>query len=107
MLVSPIIKSRKHIRHRSTSRFSLSGQCPFQNGMLELLGLYRADDLILLLFCSQQILSGIHVSQVQTNILHMTEVRHMNGQGMHKSIFCTETQITVSWLLQMSSPSIT
>lgn len=88
MLVSPIIKSRKHTRHKSMFQFSLSRQCPFQNGMLEFLGLSRADDLILLLFCVQRIFClayTCHKSRLKT--LHTAEAGHMNGQGMHKAIF--------------------
>lgn len=44
---------------QSTSQFSPSRL--FQNAVLELLGLYWAGDLIVLLFCAWQILSGIHI----------------------------------------------
>jgi len=106
MLVWPIIESRKHVRH-VTSQFSLCRQWLFQNHVLELLGLYRAEDLILLLFCAQQILSGICRCH-KSRLTYYTWLK--SGMWMVKvciKAFFTETRITVSWLLQVSSPSIT
>lgn len=59
MLASHVIKSRKYQTQLNISTQSLY-TVPFPKQCSGLLGLHRANDLILLLFCTLQTLSGTH-----------------------------------------------
>lgn len=84
IMVLLIIRSKKYVRH-SLHVNSVPLGC--SKMLLELLGLYWAGDLIVLLFCAWWVLSGIHICH-KPKLTHYIWMKSGTQMAkVHKSIF--------------------